>query len=195
MRRQTYSVSTFIALALGVLFSPFERAADAQVYFTPRAVLAAFFPSSERVTYRRYEVSPELRRSLSQRLNTPITQSVYTFYIAQSGDKIDGYALIDDAPGQYMPITFAVQIAPAGALARLEIMTYREQYGSEVRDARFRQQFTGKTAATPLLPGQDVTVVSGATISSRALTLGVRRALLLFDALILHPPEKTPPQP
>jgi hypothetical protein len=35
--------------------------------------------------------------------------------------------------------------------------------------------------------------VSGATISSRALSTGIRRALYLLDELILHPPGSSPP--
>jgi len=66
-------------------------------------------------------------------------------------------------------------------------MVYRERYGDEVRDPRFRQQFVGKTAADPLRPGEEVIAVSGATISSRAMALGVRRCLVLFDELVLRP--------
>jgi hypothetical protein len=69
-------------------------------------------------------------------------------------------------------------------------MTYLEKYGSEVRDDRFRRQFVGKTLADPLLLGNDVVVVSGASISSRSLVAGVRRALFLLDELVLHPAAK-----
>ena len=36
----------------------------------------------------------------------------------------------------------------------------------------------------PVQANRDITVISGATISSRSMAIGVRRALLLFDELI-----------
>jgi hypothetical protein len=181
-----------LALLVSVLLGGGGDAAG-QVFYTPRSVLGALFPSSQRVTYRRVDLSPEVRRRADKRLGYPLPQSSYTFYIALSGDKVDGYALIDDAPGQYLPITYAVKFSPTGELQRLEIMVYREKYGSEVGDARFRRQFLGKTLADPLVLGGDIVAVSGATISSRALSTGIRRALYLLDELILHPPGSSPP--
>ena len=65
--------------------------------------------------------------------------------------------------------------------------TVCERYGDEIRDPRFRQQFEGKTAADSLRASEEIIAVSGATISSRAMTVGVHRALVLLDELILSP--------
>jgi hypothetical protein len=160
--------------------------AQAQTFYTARTVLALFFPSSQRVTYRRFELNAELRGKLAQRLGVPVAKEAYTFYYALTGDKLDGYALIDEAMGQYMPITYAIKFSPQGAVQQVEIMVYRENYGSEVTDARFRKQFVGKTAADPLLLDSDIVAVSGATLSSRALTGGLRRGLGLLQELVLR---------
>jgi H+/Na+-translocating ferredoxin:NAD+ oxidoreductase subunit G len=53
-----------------------------------------------------------------------------------------------------------------------------------VRAKRFRDQFLGKTAADPIVVGKDIDVVSGASISSRSIALGVKRdALVVQQAL------------
>ena len=91
---------------------------------------------------------------------------------------------IDEENGQHLPITFAVKLSPDGVVQRQEIVAYREARGDEVRDARFRNQFVGKSARDPLLPGDDIVAVSGATISSRAMAVGVKRALVLFEELL-----------
>ena len=121
------------------------------------------------------------------RLGYAIKKPSYTFYVAKSGEVIDGYALIDEELGQHLPITFAVKFSPQGVVQRQEVMIYRERYGDEIRDPRFRQQFEGKTAADPLRASEEIIAVSGATISSRAMTVGVHRALVLLDELILSP--------
>ena len=75
----------------------------------------------------------------------------------------------------------------AVTLERQEIVAYREARGDEVRDARFRAQFVGKSARDTVRAGDDIVAVSGATISSRAMATGVRRALVLLDVLVLAP--------
>jgi hypothetical protein len=162
------------------------RAASAQAtYFSSRSVLADFFPKSQAVSYQRFELTAEQRDRLQRRLGYTLAKPVYTIYVARTGETVDGYALIDEEMGQHLPITFAVKISPQGVEQRLEVMVYRERFGDEVRDPRFSQQFSGKSSADPLRPGEDVVAVSGATISSRAMAMGVRRALVLVDELIL----------
>ncbi|HNN97746.1 MAG TPA: FMN-binding protein [Pseudomonadota bacterium] len=171
---------------LWALASPAEVRAQA-TYFTPRALLAEFFPKSQLVTYQKFELSAAQRSRVESLLGYGLKKTSYTLYIAKTGEHVDGYAILDEENGQHLPISFAVKLSPSGAVERQEIMVYRERYGDEVRDPRFRQQFVGKTAADPLRPGEEVIAVSGATISSRAMALGVRRALVLFDELVLRP--------
>lgn len=171
---------------LWVLAGPVDVWAQA-TYFTPRALLAEFFPKSQLVTYQKFELSAAQRSRVEGLLGYALKKTSYTLYIAKTGEHVDGYAILDEENGQHLPINFAVKLSPSGAVERQEIMVYRERYGDEVRDPRFRQQFVGKTATDPLRPGEEVIAVSGATISSRAMALGVRRALVLFDELVLRP--------
>jgi Na+-translocating ferredoxin:NAD+ oxidoreductase RnfG subunit len=154
------------------------------VYFTPRELLGDFFRQSQNVTYKKIDVDAAAQARIGRRLGYSLPHSTYTFFVATSNGKVDGYALIDDEKGEHLPITFAVKLSPEGKVERQEIVTYRESRGDEVRDERFRQQFVGKSARDPLAVNQDIVVVSGATISSRAMATGVRRALVLFDELI-----------
>jgi electron transport complex protein RnfG len=195
------SLPRTVAVALGVLLALVgaclsEQPARAQTtYFTPRQILSEFFPSSQVVTYQRFELTAEQRTRLEQKLGYPPRKPSYTIYIAKTNDQVDGYAVIDEEQGQHLPITFAVKLSKTGAVQRQEIMVYRERYGDEVRDPRFRQQFEGKTAQDPLRHGEEVIAVSGATISSRAMAIGVRRVLVMVDELILSakPPAAAKP--
>jgi hypothetical protein len=173
------------ALLVGLLLPGAARAQA--VYWTTRDVLADFFHSSDKVTFRKFDLDAGQRARLEARLGYPLPKGSYTVFVASTHDRVDGYAVIDEELGQHLPITFAVKVSPAGAVERQEIVAYREARGDEVRDGRFRAQFVGKTARDALRPGDDVVVISGATISSRAMATGVRRALLLVDELVLRP--------
>ena len=164
-------------------------AARADVYWSPRELLAdpSFFRASEQVGYRQFDLTAEQRARIEQRLGYRLAKSRWTIFVATTGARVDGYALFDEELGEHQPISFAVKVSPAGAVLAQEIVAYREPRGDEVRDARFRAQFVGKRACDPLRPGDDIAAVSGATISSRAMAVGVKRALVLVDELMLKP--------
>jgi len=179
----------FKIICTGIVFALLSgvgaRSARAdQVYFTARDLLADFFHSSQNVTYKKVQLDGSEQHKLQQRLGyTPAKQS-YTFYVATSGGHVDGYAFIDEEKGEHLPITFAVKLSPTGKVMRQEIVVYREARGDEVRDDKFRAQFVGKSAADAIDTDQDIQAVSGATISSRAMAVGVKRACVLFDELV-----------
>lgn len=176
---------TFAAAALAITLAGAARSARAdQVYFTPRDLLADFFRSSQNVTYKKVELDSAEKLRLQHRLGYQPSKASYTFYVATSGGHIDGYAFIDEEKGEHLPITFAVKLSPEGKVMRQEIVVYREARGDEVRDEKFRAQFVGKSARDAIETDQDIQVVSGATISSRAMAVGVKRALVLFDELV-----------
>ena len=176
---------SFTAVVLALVVAGGARPAHAdQVYYTTTDLLADFFRSSKNVTYKKVQIDDGERTRLQRRLGYTPAKASYTFYVATSGGHIDGYAFIDEEKGEHLPITFAVKLSPAGKVMRQEIVVYREARGDEVRDEHFRAQFVGKSAADAIDTDQDIQVVSGATISSRAMAVGVKRAVVLFDELV-----------
>lgn len=101
-------------------------------------------------------------------------------YRALSDTGLVGYIVQDNVMGKDQPITYAVAVGPDLAVRSVEILAYREAYGGEVRNGSWRNQFVGKTPADPLRPGREITAITGATISSRAVTLGIRRLLVIL---------------
>jgi|SRR6185369_5215368 Na+-translocating ferredoxin:NAD+ oxidoreductase RnfG subunit len=175
----------FTGFVFALLSGVGARSARAdQVYFTARDLLADFFKSSQNVTYKKVQLDGSETQKLAQRLGYTPSKSSYTFYVATSGARVDGYAFIDEEKGEHLPITFAVKLSPTGKVMRQEIVVYRESRGDEVRDERFRAQFVGKSAADAIDTDSDIQAVSGATISSRAMAVGVKRAVVLFDELL-----------
>ncbi|MBI4510009.1 MAG: FMN-binding protein [Deltaproteobacteria bacterium] len=172
-----------LAVLLG--FQPWARAD--QIYFTPRQVLAEFFPKSEKVTFVKVTPDPRRLARIKQRLGYLPSKPTYTFYVAKTAGQVDGYAFVDDELGQHLPITYAVKLDWTGKVQDLAIMVYRESRGDEIRDARFRKQFTGKTGSDKVRLNQDVVAISGATISSNSMAIGVRRAVVLFDECMASP--------
>lgn len=94
-----------------------------------------------------------------------------------------GYFVVDKVVGKHEYITIAVGVTAAGTVKQIEIMDYRESYGYEVREPSWRAQFVGKSASSPLQLEGDIRNISGATLSSKHVTDGVKRILQKVAAL------------
>jgi Na+-translocating ferredoxin:NAD+ oxidoreductase RnfG subunit len=105
-----------------------------------------------------------------------------TVYRISKAGTLLGFAEVRNVIGKELPITFLVAIDPQAALRDIDILVYREPQGGEVAYEPWRKQFRGKTAADPLQVGKDIRNISGATISSNSVTLGVRQALAQLSA-------------
>ena len=103
---------------------------------------------------------------------------------------IDGsWFIVDEVVGKHEMITYAVGISPNGVVQGIEIMEYVESYGYEVADESWRKQFTGKAAEDPIKLKKDIQNISGATLSCKHLTDGVKRIMVMYD-LALKPKAK-----
>jgi len=94
---------------------------------------------------------------------------------ARQGDALVGRVVVDAVIGKFEQIDYAVALGADGRVLGVEILTYRESHGSEVRLPAWRNQFVGKGPADPIKLGADIANVSGATLSCTHITDGVHR--------------------
>ncbi|MCH1929205.1 FMN-binding protein [Shewanella sp. A25] len=95
-----------------------------------------------------------------------------------------GWFFVDDVVGKHEYITYAVGVSPQGEVLGLEILSYRETHGGEVREVSWRSQFHGKTLKDPFKLDEDVSNISGATLSCRNLLDGVKRLLVIHQLFL-----------
>ena len=167
------------ALAATLIAAP----AHAATYWTVPDVLKSFFSASKKVSYRKIALDEATAAEIGKKLGAPVKRE-WIVYVAETDGRRDGYAIKDEEKGMHEPIDYAVRFSTAGAVERIEILEYREAYGDEVRGERFRAQFKGKTASDPIVAGKDIDIVSGASISSRSVALGVKRDTLVLTAAL-----------
>jgi Na+-translocating ferredoxin:NAD+ oxidoreductase RnfG subunit len=152
-----------------------------EVYLTPEEALKKVFPAADRVEREDLRLSREQRERVERRLGWRLADEPCVVYKGFTREKPDGFAVIAEEVGKYKPITFIVQASPDFKVERVEVLVYREARGAEVRKARFLRQFKGKSASSPLRINRDVINVTGATLSVRAMSAGVKRALCVLE--------------
>jgi hypothetical protein len=105
------------------------------------------------------------------------------FSICRLNGRVVGYGFVDEVKGKTQFITYLAGIRPTGGVQDIDVLAYRESYGGEIGYESFRKQFRDKTVSDKLQPGRDIKNISGATISVRALTAGVKKILSTFEIL------------
>ena len=154
--------------------------AHADVYLSKQEALDLVLGKECTQHVRTKEIPEALANDLDeQRLSGMEGNQAYFFDCEKSG-KVTGYALIDSQIGKHLPITYIVGITPEGRVTRVEVLVFREIRGWEVRERKFMEQFEGKAIGEKLEVGEGIDHISGATLSSLAMSVGVRRALIMW---------------
>jgi len=152
-----------------------------KVYYTEEAALTKVFAKADSVWVETWLPTATEIESLEQRLGWQVAASPVHIHRGRRGDRDLGYAVITEEQGRFKPITFLVHISAEGRVQMVLVMVYRESRGDGVKRQRFLKQFRKKDADSPLRLNRDIVGVSGATMSSRGITAGVKRVLALVD--------------
>jgi Na+-translocating ferredoxin:NAD+ oxidoreductase RnfG subunit len=125
-------------------------------------------------------------QAIAERAGPGLRPTGLAIWRARQGDTTLGYVVRDAVIGKFELISYAVAFGTDGKIRDVEILSYREAHGAEVRNASWREQFVGKSAAQSLSVGTDIDNISGATLSCTHLTEGIRRLASVVQVLGLH---------
>jgi Na+-translocating ferredoxin:NAD+ oxidoreductase RnfG subunit len=153
------------------------------VYSTQDEAFQQVFPLHQ-VDSRRIPISAEQREAMESTLHMAIPNDEITVYTFHKEDTLQGYGVVTNELGKHEPITFFVAFTSDLFVKGIVVMTYREPYGDEVRKKRFLKQFRQLRVTDPIRVYQDITPVSGATVSAIAIANGVRRLLVTLHTLL-----------
>jgi len=97
-----------------------------------------------------------------------------------------GWFIVDQVIGKHENIDMAYALEANGSVRGLEILSYRESYGDEVMNPKWRAQFSGKDHRQRLKLDHQIKNISGATLSSRHITEGINRLTQTWEQVLRH---------
>lgn len=159
-----------------------SMAASANVYLSSEQAQQVMFPGGK-FSKLTFALTAEQRAYLRSRTGVYEPFKEDGIWAVEGG----GLFVIDQVVGKHEMITYAVGLNGDGSVKQVEILEYRETYGYEIRNASWRQQFVGKTSASPVKLNQDITNLTGATLSCKHVTDGVRRVLAVYGMALKGP--------
>jgi electron transport complex protein RnfG len=166
---------TACLLPVAMLVAP-AHAAD---YLSAAQARTLLFPAATAFAEHPLSFSAEQRSRIKELAGVRQRTDSQPVWRAERDGRLLGWFIIDEVIGKHEFITYAVALSPQGQVLGIEVLSYRETHGGQIREAGWRQHFVGKTLADPFKLDQDVPNISGATLSCRNVLDGVKRLLVL----------------
>lgn len=91
-----------------------------------------------------------------------------------------GYAFLGTAPSKTDTFEYLILFDPNFTIKKATVLIYREDYGGEIASKRWLSQFVKKQSNDAFVFGNNISAISGATISVQSMTASVNH---VFSAL------------
>ena len=153
------------------------------VYDTFESATKKVFPGATYVT-KNIQLSDTQVSSIESRLMMQMSTSNITMFEFKKNNALHGWGMVTNYIGKHEPITFFVGVSPDFKIQGIVVMVYREDYGNAVKKRRFLRQFNKKSLDDPMAVHQDITSITGATLSSYAIANGARDVLLTVSEAV-----------
>ncbi|PYM15815.1 MAG: FMN-binding protein [Verrucomicrobia bacterium] len=178
MKRLLFQRLVWAALWLTPMIGRAER------YLSAAEAQKVCFPKADKFEGQKLKLTVEQRKAIEQKAGVKVRNPEIRYSVAGDGTNILGVLMFDQVLGKHELIDYAAAISPEGKVLQVELLEYRENYGGEIHNAKWRDQFKGKTTRSSLKLNDDIYNISGATLSCRNVTDGVRRLLATFELVV-----------
>lgn len=169
-----------LLVAVGLLLSAEARA---RVLFGKKEAIEQAFPDADRVEKVTKILTDEQVERVKELSGAEVKDKIVTWNVGHRGDAILGYAYFETHNVRTLPETLLVVVSPAGEVRNVLLLAFYEPPEYEP-SKRWLGQFDAKKLGPDLRVQREIHGITGATLTARAVTGGVRRALALFQVLI-----------
>lgn len=159
------------------------REAYAKVLTSAEKVLDRFLADADEVTEEVKVLTEDQKSAIAAKARVtfdPVFDREFSFFIGRQGGQVIGYAAKHAVKGKWGMIHYMIALDPDGTVREVKVLEYQERRGKPVAKRRFLKQFKGKTIQSRIKLRKDIHGVTGATISSRGMTDGVRKLVHVF---------------
>ena len=177
-------ISFLAASGLAALVIPPAQVAIAADYMSVAAAQRGLFAQADRFDEVVLALNPEQKQAVTQLAGPQPPHRSLRSWRAMRGNDVLGYVFVDEVLGRQDMITYAVGIDTTGKSSAIEVLSYRESHGGEIRGTAWRNQFDGRQGLEHLRFGTDIKNIAGATLSCEHVTQGVRWVTALWQVTL-----------
>lgn len=153
-------------------------------YLSVEQAQGVLFPGEGRFVAADLSIAGAVKRQIEEASGVRVRNTVLKVWRVEKAGRTDGWFVVDEVIGKHEFITYAVALSADGVVRGVEILDYRETHGGEVRNAKWRQQFIDKKSGDAFELDEDIRNISGATLSCKNVTNGVKRIVATYQAML-----------
>ena len=159
--------------------------AHARVFYAQSEALALAFPGADRIERRNAVLSRQQVARVEADSRAPLDSPLVTLHVGWLDGRVLGYAVIDIHTVRTLPEAIMTVLTPDGVVRSVRLLAFHEPE-DYMPIARWYRQFEGRRLDPDLQLKRGIHAISGATLSARATTRSVRRALALYRVLVME---------
>lgn len=156
--------------------------AQARVLLQKEQALRLAFPEPLQVERRTAYLTPEQVKAAQEAGRVKVDSLVWTYYVGRSSRGLEGYAYFETHTVRTMPETFMAVVEPTGSLRLVELLAFLEPEDYMPRP-RWLSQFANKGLGPEIFLRRGIRNMTGASLTSQAVTDGIRRILAVHSVL------------
>lgn len=174
---------TLVFLLLFILKLLIFSSSYAQVFKTKNEALLQAFPEKDSVARKVLFLTEKQVEEIQKLAKAKLESKIITYYVGSTADSVLGYAFFETSIVRTKPATFMVVVNPDGKVKYIEILAFYEP-ADYLPTNNWYNLFKEKQLNEDLWPKRGIHNITGATLSVRAITLGVRKILAIFEIAI-----------
>ena len=131
-----------------------------------------------------FNVSPQQHNEIAA-LAQNSQDKTFNFYYGKDKDKkLLVACTVVAQKGKEGPMLLGICFEPSGLVKSVKLLTSDEDHGSKAQGNNFLKQFEGKNVSSAFQVGKDIDGISGATITSKAISEAVRKSNYAFKTFV-----------
>ena len=154
-----------------------------EIKTTSEKYLFALFPDNTNISIHNLKLNDDIKYEVQNKVKQKFYRNKLYYWNISHGDSTIAYAFLDNVIGKSMPITFLVILNINGEIIDVDVIKYREAYGSAVGNKIWLQQFFNRNNNSSYDIGNDIDGISGATISVKSTSKGIQKIAILYPLI------------
>ncbi len=164
---------------LGMSCLLMASAAHGRTLMGQAEALRLAFPDSATIIRSTLYLTETQAGDVQRRARARLDARVIPYYTGVTNGRTDGYAFFDTHMVRTMPETVMIVVNPDGAVKAVELLAFHEP-DEYAPPERWQDSFAGRKLDDELWLKRGIRNVTGASLTSTALTAAVRRSLALW---------------
>jgi len=156
----------------------------AGLFYSRKQAVKIAFPTADKIDTVTLVLSKAEQAKLVRASGSLIDSRIFSYYVGKKGGKVLGYAFIETHVVRTMPEAIMTVMTPQGTLEKVFILAFYEPQ-EYMPSALWLKQFIGKIIKSDIRLDRGIQSITGATLSCRAITKGVKKNLAFYKLKIM----------